>query len=505
MSGNTEFQRAVNRFNAHKTKALRWLRRYMLPLLRLRVIRGVIIGAHHGPLRGAKITLNGWRTLQSDDRGRFNFRFVFRPVSSLTVEWREAELVNWIEVDATHQRVSNLKLKWPALVRGQVIDRQGVPMTQVPVALNRSQITKTDAHGTFIFPLEEEKTESSDQLVFQLGEYSFVHHFKANPQAHLLHRFMLSEAEGLYHIEDRASAQAMSKSVSILAERLRRCFWVGISIIIIYLMINMVVTQRYNDHTPQLISDQHASQLNRMTDSENKGATSPWSSAGLLERAPDHDLKEENSSADKQRPPLWDQGDEGSSAEVSVLDIPIDGSGESSALLDDEDQPQCSAMEFTYLRYYVPRGMEGILLSLVFGHWQSWRDDLSLFNGYDRHHELQAGQRLKIKLPLHRWSRYQHQGEESWRKLLALGQCELDEKMCMQLLQAWNPHVSIKRLRKRNQLLINLSLLKNRPFEGATRTRVEGLRRGGVPRRQRPRLKLPSACSLPLLFELDEK
>ena len=154
-------------------------------------------------------------------------------------------------------------------------------------------------------------------------------------------------------------------------------------------------------------------------------------------------------------------------------------------------------MEFTYKNYYVPRGMEGILLSLVFGHWQSWRDDLSLFNGLSRHDQLQAGQRIKLKLPLHTWSIYEHQDEDSWQKLLELAHCQDAENLCRQLIQAWNPHVYLRRLKKRNQLLINLSLLQRRPYEGATLARIEGLRRGSVPKRRRPRVDVPKNCKIP--------
>jgi hypothetical protein len=154
-------------------------------------------------------------------------------------------------------------------------------------------------------------------------------------------------------------------------------------------------------------------------------------------------------------------------------------------------------MEFTYNSYVVPRGMEGILLSLVFGRWQSWRDELSSFNRLDRHHQLQAGQRIKLKLPLLSWSMYQHQNIQSWRNLLKRGACdERSLKLCKQLIQAWNPHLSIKRLRRGDLLLINVDLLRQRPFEGTTLSRIEKLRRSHQRRRRRPRIRLASNCSL---------
>ena len=142
--------------------------------------------------------------------------------------------------------------------------------------------------------------------------------------------------------------------------------------------------------------------------------------------------------------------------------------------------------------------MEGILLSIVFGRWQSWRGELSAFNGLDSQHQLQAGQRVKLKLPLRSWTLYQHEDQASWRKVLARGDC-LDrevERVCTQLLQSWNPHLKISRLKRGDRLLINLQLLRERPFEGTTLMRIEKLRRSPSRRRRKPRLKVDSRCAL---------
>ena len=203
MSGHTEFQRALNRYRFYRDRLSQLLRYYLLPWLKPRVIKGVMIGSHHGPLKGARVSLNGWRSIKTDSQGRFTFYFVLRKINYLTVEWREAELINWIRIDLTRQRVLELKLKWPLLVRGELVDEQGQAIVQVPVALNQQQVTKTDAHGAFIFPVEPDSSDHFDQLSFQLSGHSFVHHFKANPQAHLLHRFMHSDGKGLFHIEYR--------------------------------------------------------------------------------------------------------------------------------------------------------------------------------------------------------------------------------------------------------------------------------------------------------------
>ena len=483
MSGNTELQRALNRYRIHQVRVLSWCRRYVFPIFRLRVIKGVIIGAHHGPLRGVRITLNGWKTITTDDQGHFAFHFVFRPVSYLTVEWREAELINWIKVDATRQRISELKLKWPPLVRGQLVDSEGTPISLVAVAFNHQQIAQTDAHGTFIFPLDEELSEGSDQLVFQVGDYSYVHHFKANPKAHLLHRFMLSESEGLFHLEDRPAAQAVAKQLSQFTERLKWGLRASIFLIIFYVVLNVIITQQNKEALTQLNHRQDihlVSQLDEQTSVKSDKVS-------LLER--NTQAKHQTDESNEDRSSVF----EGTMKRANLDD-----------LVDGFDQPECQSMEFIYRNYYVPRGMEGILLSLVFGHWQSWRDELSIYNGLGRHDQLQAGQRVKLKLPLYAWSLYKHENASSWSELFKMAKCQGSETLCKLLIQSWNPHVPLHKIRKRDQLLINLMLLKRRPFEGATLSRIEGLRRGNTPRRRSPRIKLAKDCKLRSSLDLSE-
>ena len=292
MSGHTEFQRALNRYRLYRNRILQLLRNYLLPWFRLRVIKGVMIGAHHGPLKGARVTLNGWRSIKTDSKGRFAFYFILRKINFLTVEWREAELINWIRIDLTRQRVSKLKLKWPLLVRGELVDEHGQPLVQVPVALNQNQMTKTDAHGAFIFPVDSDSNVQFDQLSFQLLGHSFVHHFKANPQAHLLHRFMYTEGKGLFHLEDRPAAQVQAKQIYSFNERLRWGLRLSFALVIMFLIINFFITQQHQDELDQLMAHQeqtvrgpiqsYSSLSNRS--SLSKSETSKWRHAGLLER-----------------------------------------------------------------------------------------------------------------------------------------------------------------------------------------------------------------------------
>ena len=480
MSGQTELERNLRRLKNRYDVVVAWWRTYILPLFKLREIRGVLIGQHFGPLAGARVTLNGWRTVKTDRRGMFCFRFVLRPVSSLTVEWHEAELSDWIEVKASRQ-VTELKLKWPLLIRGQVVNPQGAPISQMLVMLNRNIVTHTDAHGTFIFPQSQLTTSPSDQLLFQWEGQSYVHHFKSNPQDHLLHRFMLDHDEGLYHLEDRPAAQALSPNLNRFARRVKIAL---ISALILVALLFVALTLWYGD--PQ----------HKLTLAIHSDAPVSFTRAGALERNLDHDP----TSTRDARPPMWDEVSNDSSGDTPQSDS--SGPRPAIAQSEGEDEPleepaPCQEMEFTYNGYIVPRGMEGILLSLVFGRWQSWRDELSVFNRLDRHHQLQAGQRIKLKLPLLSWSMYQHQDAQSWRQILQESGCDEDAlKLCKQLVQAWNPHLSIRRLRRGDMLLMNVDLLRTRPFEGTTLSRIEKLRRSPQRRRRRPRLKLASNCSL---------
>lgn len=486
MGGQTELERALRKIKSRLDLLSLWWRSHLVPLFTLREIQGVIIGQHFGPLAGARVTLNGWRSVQTDSTGRFRFRFVLRPISSLTVEWHEVELSDWILV-GPHQRVTELKLKWPLLIRGQVVDPQGSPVTQLMVQLNDHLVTKTDAHGTFLFPQTDQDERPSDKLLFTQGDQLFLHHFRSHPQEHLLHRFLLDPQRGLYHLEDYPRGQAVTPSISRFARWVRWSTLGGLMLIALFL-----VTLSMNSQLAPLEASPDLAYASTQGESSPllKSAEAKWENVGMLERSPHEAQRAEGQS----RPPLWDE----SSGESLMRGAMSEREGED----DTSDEPRedplpCQEMEFTYLSYIVPKGMEGILLALVFGEWQSWRGNLSKFNGLDSQHQLQAGQRIKLKLPLKTWSLYRHESAQEWRRLLSVGQCDdTSLRLCRQLLQSWNPHVKISRLRKGDQLLINLDLLQRRPFEGTTLGRVESLRRSSGRRRSRPRIRVSERCAL---------
>lgn len=468
MSGEAELERTLRQLRRYQKKLSTLWRRYVIRFFRLRIIKGVLIGRHAGPISDAKVTLNGWRSVYTNRQGEFSFRFVFRSISHLSVEWREIELTDWIKVDASRRRIIELKLKWPPLIRGQIVTPDGAPISELSVILNGDQLTSTDAQGTFVFPLDDETDRVSDQLLFLHGGLSHVHHFKSKPEEHLLHRFILDAQGFLFHLEDRPAAQPHIPSIKLFAKRMWLSIWMISALLLISFLI--IFSMSGEDEGFSLKSnDAHSRET----------FSTGWRNAGVLERS----LRDGVDS--DQRPPMWDETQE----ETDSLETEF---------IEDQTLQPCQDMEFTYSSYIVPRGMEGILLSIIFGRWQSWRGELSTFNGLDRHHQLQAGQRIKMKLPIHPWTRYLHKDDQSWKSLWRAGECDQEsQKLCSQLLQAWNPHIVISNLKKGDELIVNLDLLKRHPFEGGALKRIEGLRRYPMKRYKRPRILMSKGCHLP--------
>jgi hypothetical protein len=163
-----------------------------------------------------------------------------------------------------------------------------------------------------------------------------------------------------------------------------------------------------------------------------------------------------------------------------------------------EDEPsRCDAIEFTYRNYRVPRGMEGFLLSILFGSWQRWEGDLSTLNGVREARQLQAGQQVRLMLPLHEWRLFTLQPQEGAAELrAALGCQEAHINTCLMIVQLWNPHLDLRALRKGDQLLLNPSLLRPEAFSADVYRRMEKVKRLRGVRLPRPRLTAPQGCQV---------
>ena len=194
-----------------KSRWQKW-RETISPYLRPKTIRGQLLNHAGEPVPNAAVTLNRFRQTWTDRRGEFSFRLVFRPDYHLTLEWRDLELSNWIHGRLSDRPVTQLRLHFPALIRGQLLDRQEQPIAGVPVFLDQSYSSYTDLHGCFAFPREEEgslpkpaeekNTEVKDwehQLAFRLEGQSFTHALQIESAGDVQLAF-LYDNDALFHI-----------------------------------------------------------------------------------------------------------------------------------------------------------------------------------------------------------------------------------------------------------------------------------------------------------------
>jgi hypothetical protein len=141
--------------------------------------------------------------------------------------------------------------------------------------------------------------------------------------------------------------------------------------------------------------------------------------------------------------------------------------------------------------------MEGFLMSILFGSWQQWKGDLETLNQLSDERQLQAGQFVKLKLPLHEWRLFTLYPKEGARSLRdALGCSETQLTICLKLLQVWNPHLSVYALREGDRLLVNPTLLQKENWSELVLRRLEQLKRSRGRRLKRPRVKLSERCAL---------
>ena len=143
-------------------------------------------------------------------------------------------------------------------------------------------------------------------------------------------------------------------------------------------------------------------------------------------------------------------------------------------------------------------------MSILFGSWQQWKGDLETLNNLSDEHQLQAGQFVKLKLPLHEWrlfTLYPDEGAQSLRDALECSEAHL--ATCLKLLQVWNPHLSVYALREGDRLLVNPSLLQRDNWSELVLRRLDQLKRSRARRLKRPRVKLSERCVvLPLRPEV---
>ena len=450
---NTELQRALKQIRTRKERILHFLQIYLFPLFKLRVLKGTIVHHQSGePLSGVVVRLNQKRSIKTNTEGQFAFHFLVSTEYSLSLQWNHTELIDWIHVYAQQGRTTYLKLKWPHIVRGQIFGPTGLPLRDINVCLNDQYQTQTDVHGSFSFPRNEGEEVRFERFSFKIGAELFIHHFNLDLAQNPLYRFFY-DGHSLFHVDQKPQAIPNSKYVAHLASRFKwwkRCALGGCILILLSFF--------FHQPFPSISSNiQHQLGTHLIS-------IKPESTSSLQE--PERSLQ------DNYDPELSDS-------------FGIDLS-----------KSTCNHIEFSYSFYYVPRGMEGFLLSHLFGQWQTW-SALSKDNHMEKRN-LQAGQKIRLKLPLHSWKLFKVRPRESVNDVLKWFQCPQESYgVCKQLIQVWNSHIKVQHLRKTEVLLINPSLMKNPVFGEETLKRLEKIKRFRLPRklrRREPVIRVPKGC-----------
>ena len=455
MSHHPELKRALKRYGRARdavgralTRALRWLH--------IRQVRGDFMGTDGLPLEGARVTLGDLRSTLTDSEGRFSF-WVLGGSYSLSIAWGGVELRRWVRLQTRDDGPTEVRLRWPSLIRGQILCERQLPAQGVEVSLNGQYRTFSDSYGAFSFPRFEGEEVSFERFVFQVGGRSFVHHFRPNLPSDPLHVFLLQRGE-LFHVRDLPHTAPFTELRANLSLRYRAAQWVGWCFLALLMASPLFRPALPAPPPPPPEAMLRAHLMSTVTSAAPGRAEPPEPPRARL----DEDEEEE----------------------------------EERVALEDEPS-RCDAIEFSYRQYKVPRGMEGFLLALLFGSWQRWDGDLAPLNDINEDRQLQAGQFVRLMLPLHEWRLFTLQPQEGAAELRAALACdEAQINTCLQLAQVWNPHLDLRALRKGDQLLINPSLLQPGAFPAEAYRRLEKLKRLRGFRASRPRVSTPLGCAL---------
>jgi hypothetical protein len=503
---NTELQRALRKIQSRWNRLRDFIQFEFAPLFRLRSLKGVILDPRGRPIHGVRVSLNGWRHVITDEEGAFSFHLIWHRVYSLSLQWRGAELTNWIQVNAHRDRVTDLKLRWPLLLRGQLINIEGHPLSQVNVKLNDRYMTQTDIHGAFFFPRLEGDQVRFERFMFDIDDVSFIHHFNLNLDSNVLYRFLYHEGS-LYHVDEQSQALPNSAYVSTLAQQFswaKRSVFALLTLIVLSIFIKPSTSfnpQAMLRNQPQKLAtinprSSAVGLTSRFDDTSSTKTNADLPTLDDLYPARDDDEGVERPPSPLSSTDLTSANDSRSGASIKGAQITPSLELEGENFLEGiKPEEECQDVEFKYYGYSVPRGMEGILLSIIFGRWQSWGEDLSKMNRMKKSDQLQAGQRIKLMLPLFPWRIFHVSSSDTAPKLLNKMGCK-EEPICSSLIQAWNPHLDLRSLRKGDQLLMNPSLLLKRPFTADSVKRIEKTKRFRAGRRKRPKLRFPKNCAL---------
>jgi len=452
---STELERFKRRLREAQGK-LTTLTRPLWQLVGLKRLEGEVLGRNGLPIEGLEVLTSYGQRVMTDPEGRFSFG-LFGSHISLTLRWRGVELKDWVALELKVGEPTEIKVKWPHLVRGQVLTEGEAGLMGVQVTLNHQYKTQTDLYGAFTFPLLDGELSELDHFIFEIEEERFVHHFRASV-AHPPLRLFYYQNHELYHVKN---LHRLAPIQSALPERTQHTRWAWRGALVALLLVCLSATlPSQPPPTPPLPSALHLNPALSVRP-ESPPESPPEPSTPL-------------------EPLLSSTEDQGEELELSQ-----------------EEEPSCGQIEFTYYQYRVPRGMEGFLLSILFGSWQQWKGDLDLLNGISEDHQLQAGQFIKLKLPIHEWrlfTLYPDEGAQELRE--ALGCDEANLQSCLKVIQVWNPHLDVRFLRRGDSLLVNRRFLVEPRWGEDINRRLDQLKRFRGRRRSRPRLKIPRGCTL---------
>ena len=461
---STELERFKKRLREAQAQLMARLQPIM-GVAGVKELRGEVLGRNGLPIEGVEvITEHGLRAL-TDSEGRFSFKLLGAK-ASLTLRWRGVELIAWAEVELKIDEVTEIKVKWPHLIRGQLITGSQRGVMGARVTLNDRFEASTDLYGAFHFPLLEQERSEVNHFLFELDDERYVHHFRVMMGQSQLMLFCYQE-RALYHVKNLSRSAPINTTIP---ERQRQLSYlslgalIGLSLLVLTALIPSVPP------TPSSIPSELSlsSALSAQPSSVTGGVQSPRTATAAAQQLPRSEPSEEG--------------------EMEL---------EETAAAESPTAPRCEQIELLYRRYRVPRGMEGFLLSILFGSWQQWKGDLDLLNGISEDKQLQAGQFIKLKLPLHEWrlfTLYPDEGAQELREALGCGEARLPQ--CLKLVQVWNPHLDVRFLRKGDSLLINPQALKGGRWTEDINRRLELLKRSRGKRRRRPHLSIPKGCEL---------
>jgi hypothetical protein len=448
-----ELKQAIQDFKQKKEKVSSFFFSEIYPYFRRRTLKGLVLNHLNMPLAGLKLSLNQKYHTTTDENGYFCFEDIFASSYSLSLEWEGTALLKWIEGNFRGVAELELKIKWPELIRGQIVNKFELPIKDMKIMLNEQWETKSDIHGYFFFPCPEADPQYHYYFVkldFITDTDIFSQQIVKHQNQNQLYLFSYQNHEFFYLGE----SQNILPNESYVFELSR--YFKYLKYIMILLALLIFVSSFVRMNPPKIY----------MQDEEIDHYTTITPSSEISDSFPT-DIYQKV----KPKPP---------SQPIKPSEVM---SSESS----------CEGIEFNYQQYYVPWGMEGFLLESVFGKWQTWQQ-IAQQNNLKPTQGLHAGQVVQLQLPLFSWEMITVQDKQTVKEILEKKNCT--HLYCYLMLQVWNPHLDIRVLRENDELLYSSSLMAYSLEHQDEIKKIEGIRRFKGIRFKKPPIKLPNACQL---------